>query len=356
MTLTIRPVDEAVARAWDDLLMKSPNWSVFQTENWLQFLQETQNVQPLKLGIYAGDRLEGLWAAAEFRKGPFRLVGSPMRGWTTPRMGPAVIPDGEDGEGADPLFLLAAWRKFLVQHKVDHAETSHPSFTDEAAREEGLEIVRGTTFVCPIPPTEEGILAQFHQSCREAARRSLRRGVTVENTDNPAFVDHFYYQLEDVFGKQGLKPTYPKSRVEALWRLLKPTGHLLTLWALHEGCVIGTAFYLLGNRTLHAYSSASLRVAQKHYPNEPIRLVAMKLAAEKGCVAHDLAGGGEYKRKFGAAPVSRDQLLYHRNFVTRMARGLYAGLFRLRQKRAGVGSPMAPRPPLPASHRFEGGV
>jgi predicted N-acyltransferase len=204
-----------------------------------------------------------------------------------------------------------------------------------------------------LPSTEEEILAQFTAPCRKAIRKSVKEGVEVESTDDPSFVDHFYYQLEDVFGKQGLKPTFPKSQVQALWRRFKPTGRLVTVWAKHEGKVIATEMSIIGNRVLHVHTWASLRSAQEHRPNEPVHLLVMKIAAQQGCVRHEIYGGGDYKVKFGVRLEPSYSVLYYRNALLPIGRRLYAKIFSLRQKRKGVGTLMPPRPALNIDHRFD---
>jgi hypothetical protein len=335
--------------AWDELVFQTPDWVVYQTSAWMRFVCELCRGQPLRLGIYADGQLVGYWAAVAFSKGPFRLIGSPLRGWHTPRMGPC----GSDLAEIPVVELLRAWRRFLEARKIHHAEFSNPRFDDVADQCEGFEVQRRGTYMCRIPPTEEEILAQFHESCRAAARRALRRGVVVENTDNPAFIDHFYYQLEDVFGKQALRPTHPKAHFESLWRNLKPTGRLLTLWAKFEGQIIGTGIYAIGNHMLRAIASSSLRSAQRHYPNEPIRLMAMKIAAEHGCTVHDLSGEGDYKVKFGAHVKTYSELRYYSGRWVRASRELYAKLTRLSLSRISWAAAPAPRPSLDEGHQFD---
>jgi len=346
MALELRPVDDALAAAWDETLMHFPDWSVFQTEAWLKFIEEMQNARPVRLGVYEGGVLRGLWAAAEFHKAFFHILGSPMRGWMTAQMGPA-------GEGLDPAALLAAWRRFLLESRMDHAECCHPALVGDLAAPLGFEVIERQIYVCPIPSTEEAILAQFHRSCRYYARKALKGGVEVEITDHPAFVDHFYYQLEDVFGKQGVEPSCSKPLIAAFCRIMKPTGRLLTVWAKYEGKVIGTAINVIGNRTLHAFGWASLRSGQEHWPNEPIQLFSMKTAAERGCVRNELPGGGEYKAKYGAQREDRYEILYHRNVLSRVARQVYGGLRQWQLRRGARAAVMPPRPPLPVDHRFE---
>jgi hypothetical protein len=346
MDIIIRPVDNNVAANWDKILTGFPNWSIYQTEAWLGFLEETENVRPLRLGIFKGGELKGLWAGAEFRKGPFRLFGSPMRGWITPYMAAA-------GNDLEPLELLKAWRVYLLENGYHHAEVRHPTFTGDIAKQAGLNVVEGDTYVSPLPSTEEEILALFKKSCREAIRKSVRHGVEVENTDDPSFIDHFYYHMEDIFGKQGLNPPFPKSQAMALWRRFKPSGQLITVWAKRENKIIATEISIIGNRVLHAFAWASLRAAQEHSPNEPVQLLAMKIAAQKGCVRHEICGGGHYKTKYGAHLEPSCGVLFYRNALLPMGRWLYATMFRLWQKRRGIGAEMPPRPALEVDHKFD---
>ena len=322
------------------------NWSIYQTSAWLGLIEETENVRPLWLGIFRGEKLQGLWAGAEIRKGPFRLFGSPMRGWMTAYMGAA-------SNDVEPLELLKAWRIYLLKNGYHHAEVHHPSFTAEIAIQAGFQAVKGDTYVSPLPSTEEEILRQFTRTCCKTIRKSVKHGVEVENTDDPSFIDHFYYQMEDVFGKQGLKPTFPKSQVQALWRRFKPTGQLITVWAKREGKVIATDISIIGNRVLHAYAWTSLRSAQEHSPNEPVHFLVMKIAAQRGCIRHEICGGGDYKVKFGVHLESAYSVLYFRNALLPIARQWYAAIFSLWQKRRGVDALMPPRPALNIDHCFD---
>lgn len=346
MTIEIRPVDAETTENWDKLLMQYPNWSIYQTSSWLKFIEKSQGAKPLNLGIFDREEIKGLWPGLQIRKGPFRLFGSPMSGWTTAYMGPA-------GTGLSPLDLLEAWKSFLMKNGYHHGQVSNPVFTEEVAKQAGLTVYKGDTYSSEIPSTEAEILAMFKKSCREAIRKSVRHGVEVENTDDPAFIDHYYYQVEDVFGKQGIKPTYPKSRIEALWETFKPSNRLITAWAKHEGKVVATSISIIGNKALNAYGWASLRIAQKHSPNEPLQLLVLKTAAQRGCERHEICGGGNYKKKYGANLEGVYNILFYRNNIIPIARQSFSWIYRLQQKRNRVGIKMPARPALNVEHNFE---
>jgi len=116
--------------------------------------------------------------------------------------------------------------------------------------------------------------------------------------------------------------------------------------------VIATGIYLVGNHWLLSINSSSLRSAQKSYPNELLRLVAMKAGAERGCVFHDLSGLGDYKVKFGAHIESYYDLLYYKQPWIAWARKGYAAIKSMGMRRGVFEEPLPPRPPLPADHQF----
>ena len=69
------------------------------------------------------------------------------------------------------------------------------------------------------------------KSCRYAIRKSARMGVTIEEVHDEAFADDYYAQLQNVFAKQSLAPTYDKRRVQLLLKHVLPTGNILLLRA-----------------------------------------------------------------------------------------------------------------------------
>jgi hypothetical protein len=346
MSIELVPMENVSDQAWDECLFQMPDWRIFQTSAWLRFIEETHGARPLRLGIHDDGRLVGCWPAGTFSRGVLRIVGSPMRGWNTPYMGPAC-------RELPSLELLKAWRRFLEQKRFHHAQVTNPNLSYDAAVQAGFRMVHHITYVCPIPSTEEGILLQFNRSSRKAVYRAQRLGVEVEITDNPSFVDHYYYQLEDVFGKQGLVPTYSKSCVRALWRIMKPTGRMFTIWAKRKGEVLATGIYFLGHQRFMSFGSASLRSTQDCHPNELVRLLSMKIGAEHGCSTYDMSGGGDYKAKFGAHLEDYFDLLYFKRPWVAWARKGYGKIWALRTRRGLFRQVMQPRPPLAVDHQFE---
>jgi hypothetical protein len=60
-------------------------------------------------------------------------------------------------------------------------------------------------------------------------KKAERAGLRAELTTDPAAVDHFFEQLSEVFGKQGMARPYDIARPRSLFRRLMPAGRLLAV-------------------------------------------------------------------------------------------------------------------------------
>ena len=116
-----------------------------------------------------------------------------------------------------------------------------------------------------------------------------------------------------MFGKQSLVPTYPKERVVQLIRHVHPSGRLLLLRArASDGRCIATGLFPAMNKEMYFWGGASWRPDQRLRPNEPLMWYAMRYWKARGVEWCDLAGGGEYKRRYGATEVPRPVFMFSR--------------------------------------------
>src|SRR5713226_1890683 len=80
--LQLVELDGSEAQRWDALIAKYPGWSLFHQRAWLDYLASSRGVA--------------------LRRGPFRILGSPLRGWSSNFMGPVM------NGAVDPAEFLAA--------------------------------------------------------------------------------------------------------------------------------------------------------------------------------------------------------------------------------------------------------
>jgi CelD/BcsL family acetyltransferase involved in cellulose biosynthesis len=278
--------------AWEAAAATFRNFHFYHSAAWLAFLEATQPVTFRCYRILDGGAPVGYLPGFSLRKGPLRIFGSPFPGWTTPYLGPVFH------QNCDPAEIVKAAIAQLRADGFHHAEISHFDLDAGPAPIPRCWRVPQSTFVADVAEDEEAILASFSKSGRKGVRRALSAGVTVELANDEKFVEEYYGQLQQVFAKSAMRPTYPKARVQAIFEHVAPTGRVLATRVLFEGNCIASRIDFLGNGRMHSFGSASDQSYLHLFPNELARYFVMCQAAQRGVRAYDMTGGGAYKAKF----------------------------------------------------------
>jgi CelD/BcsL family acetyltransferase involved in cellulose biosynthesis len=272
-----------------------PGRVVFQTREWLSFLAETQRGDPVVAALEDRAETVGYFTGMVVRRSGLRILGSPFPGWTTMYMGFNLM-DGVPRRPAAAALLDLAFG----QLRCVHVEVRDHALEPDDLRALGFEAKPFTTYLVDLTRSEEEIWARLKSSCRSRVRKAERLGVVIEEATDLGFADDYAAQLQDVFRKQRLVPTYGADRVRALIRNLLPTGRLLLLRARDpEGRCIATGIFPGLNGTMYFWGGASWREHQYRSPNEALLWHAMRYWKARGTTTFDMGGGGDYKRKYG---------------------------------------------------------
>ena len=322
--------DERVWREMD----ASPDRLLFQTREWVEFVVRTQEAEPVVAAVLDDGRPVGWFTGLVVRRFGARILGSPLPGWTTPSMGFNLV-DGVSRRAAAEALVGFAFGSLgcihleLKDRRLAVGDLDGLGFRHTATR----------TFDVDLAPPEDEIFARMTSACRRAVRKAGKSGVNVEEAAPEGFAEEYYAQLEDVFAKQSLRPTYPVERVRELISCLHPTGRLLLLRAVApDGKRIATGIFPAMNGTAYFWGGASWRAHQILRPNEAIFWHAMRYWRARGMTLMDLGGGGDYKRKYGA--VERSVPFFRRGrvpgleSVRELARVALSGRWRQRLRRA----------------------
>jgi hypothetical protein len=272
--------------------------TVFQTKEWLQFVRETQRGRIVVCELADGGEVAGYFSGLVFSRVGIRMLGSSFPGWTTPYMGFNLVP------GAARRDALAAVEKIAWSElKCLHMEVSDPFFDAADGKDLGFQCEAYASYRTDLTRSEEKLFGSMDSACRRCIRKAEKSGVTIEEAHDLDFADEYYGQLEDVFARQGLVPTYPAERVRALIRNLEPAGRLLLLRARDaEGQCIATGIFPGFNKIAEFWGNASLRPSQNLRPNEAIHWYAMRYWKAHGVEVYDWGGEGTYKEKYGCVP------------------------------------------------------
>src|SRR6266496_3382750 len=101
--ISLQPLSDADSGRWDELIAPYPDRQVFHSQAWLDCLAASRGVTIRKWSIVDGSQVLGHFCAGQISKGPFRVLGSPLKGWGTKSMGPLL---SEDTDLATFLTLL----------------------------------------------------------------------------------------------------------------------------------------------------------------------------------------------------------------------------------------------------------
>jgi hypothetical protein len=305
--------------------------NIYQTRDWLSFTASTQQAEPVIAAVKRGSETVGFFTGLIVTRYGVRILGSPFPGWTTGYLG-FNLREGVSRRSAVEALLPFAFRTLRCMH----LELRDRQLTVEDVDNLGFDFSPRTIFEIDLQPSEDEMFARMTSACRGSIRKAEKVGVTVEEADDLSFADDYYAQLRDVFAKQSLVPTYDVARVRELIHHLHPSGRLLLLRARdNDGRCVATGIFPALNRTAYFWGGASWRQHQILRPNEPIMWYAMKYWKARGIQWLDLAGGADYKRKYGTVEVPVPYFRISRFRAISAARHLAKRKFRLRQAALG---------------------
>ncbi len=272
--------------------------TVFQTREWLHFVHETQRAKVVVCELTESGQTVGYFSGLVFSRFGVRILGSSFPGWTTPYMGFNLIP-GASRKAALAAIEHIAWDTL----KCLHMEVSDPFFSVEDGQQNGFSAEAFISYRTDLTEPEDKMFSKMDSACRRCVRKAEKSGVTIEEAHDPAFADEYYEQLQDVFAKQGLVPTYPIERVRALIRNLEPVGRVLLVRARDpQGKCIATGIFPGFNKIAEFWGNASFRASQNLRPNEAIHWYVMQYWKSRGVEVYDWGGEGTYKEKYGCVP------------------------------------------------------
>src|SRR5262245_14420299 len=102
-------------RAWDALLQQFPNRTVFHSLAWLRVLSEVHHLRMILARADVNGRCVAIWPCMALHKGPFRILRSPLPGWSTAYLGPLLVRDGDATTIMQAFFddpVLHRWSYF----------------------------------------------------------------------------------------------------------------------------------------------------------------------------------------------------------------------------------------------------
>lgn len=316
---------------WTQRIEKFSDRTLFHSSSWLRFLENAVGGERVLAVLREGNSECGYFAGVVVRKLGLRILGSPLPGWTSSYMGFVLRPE------IPRCDAVTALKDFAFQDlNCVHMELMDRR-VDSRSLNSKFRVRNYDGFEIDLLPEEDQLFANLFPACRRCIRKALRSGVTIEEASDADFAHDFYEQLEEVFARQGLRPTYDLKRVQALIRHLQPTGNLLLLRAFdQERHCIATGIFPAMHDRAYFWGGAS-RTQYRHLrPNESLMWCAIRYWKRRGIRYFDFSGAGDYKRKYGAYEITVPWLRISRYPLLPMMRNCMLLMTKFRQRWHGV--------------------
>jgi len=270
----------------------------------------------------------------QIRKGPFRLVGSPLRGMYTEFAGPLFAPwcDGEIRRNA-----LVSQHDFLRSEGAGYIEWGWKGDVDssflDVLRHLGYKYVQRTTLVVDLGKGADQVWKGLQGRARNMVRKAEKNGVIVRSiTPVLSDIQCYYEMLTETFRRQNIPPPHPLSFFQGLCSHLGADNHLEFIQAkLADRVVAGGIFLCFGNRMMYLSGTSSDQGA-RIAANSLVQWFAIKRAIDRGIEEYDMGGTGKdqidkFKKSFGGLPASHQRWVYC-TFPVKIAETAYSWLTR----------------------------
>ena len=289
----LEPLTDAEAARWDELIAPCAGREVFHARGWLEYLAASRGIDIRLWAISDGATVLGYLCAGSLKKGPFRILGSPLTGWGTNSLGPVF------DRSIDHVRFLDALDALAEVERVATIELESRILSEKALEEVGYEPVGAWTYLVPLkdPAT---MWRALDPTCRNRIRKATAAGLFIEDTDDPDFVEEYYEQYATVMRQKGMPPHYPLSHPKLLFAHLKKASCLFALRVKDpSGRVLATGLFPYDDRALYFWGGASTPDSLHLCPNDLLHWTAMRFAAERGLLTYNMSGHGRFKKKFG---------------------------------------------------------
>jgi hypothetical protein len=306
-------VEEADAdQHWDECLRQMPRRTIFHSSAWLNAINATFPGARIVKSVATQDgHVAAMWPALEMRKGPYRLIGSPLPGWSTPYMGPLFASECDICAALETLLSLPRFRKssyFACRTLDDPVEI--PEATTEFPHPQvdlvglGFSITGHLdTFLLDLSDSEEALWSNLKSQCRSKIQKARRSGVEIREERDGSFIDDYWSMSLETFSKSGIRPTYSRRFCLGVFEQLSASHQIVVLSGFVDGRRAATLILPHDDRTMYYWAGAGLQ----QFRQIPIHNL---LVWEAICRARSMSlgwfdmvttggGPGEFKKSFG---------------------------------------------------------
>jgi len=284
---------------WDALLAPFPDATVFHSLSWLNTVAATHNLNIQLARADVDGRCVGVWPCLWMRKGPLKVLGSPLPGWSTAYMGPLFADD------ADPNGVLRAFldHKLFKRYAYFSCKVLNERRPVDMAAQGFSFVGKFDTYRVNTTLDETAMWDNMKSECRSRIRKAEKLGIEVRTETTPDFIDDYWQMSIETFAKANIQPTHNKQFLVELWKHLNPAKKLHVLAAYHEGDRVAMLVLPFDSHGMYYWGGASYLKHRDLPAHNLLHWHGMRDAKKFGLKGYDFistfGGPGRFKKTFG---------------------------------------------------------
>ena len=321
--LTLHEIRSGHEAEWDKVVLTSPRGLLFHLTDWLTIVAKSQRLDLLRLGIYEGDDLVGIFPLFVKRLGLLKVAASPFVVEDTHYLGPVVA----DESLTEVMRLFAV---YMQAQRINYARIIfHHDFARESFASVGYECVDNLSHVVDLRHDQDTLWKRVKPPCQRQIRKAARAGVTTEIVRDDRYFESYYHLVLNLYAQQKRTPPSPAEFFRAIWARFGTKGDLVWVVAKHEATLAAGALLALWRGSVFYLDGASDKSKVGLGVNNALHWAAIRWAKSEGYSFYDFTGSNvprffQFKSSFGGDLNRYLTLELARPGYIRMARRHYA--------------------------------
>jgi lipid II:glycine glycyltransferase (peptidoglycan interpeptide bridge formation enzyme) len=333
MAFTIKNLDNANEKAWDDIVRSSSHGTIFHTVAWLRLAQVQSETELHPLMFYKGTQLVAIYPVFIQKKGVIRIALSPPSRSYMLYLGP-VLADydslKQDKKESIYIQIQQEMDKYLFETtgcKYARIRSSPGLYDSRPLKWAGYTVDPYYTYRIDLTGGIKRVWEQFDRKLRVEINKAVRDGVTVR-TGNQEDLEFIHDSLFARYREQGLRPSDNKKYLRAIYSTFYP-DNLMIFIAEYKGQRIGGTINLCFKNIMYLWVGIPKSDLAGISPNALVQWEAIRWAQNNGLEYYEEMEAGDdprliyFKAKFNPELVIWYSATKYSSFVYKAGETLF---------------------------------
>lgn len=304
IAVTEYAVSEVDVADWDELVRGFTDYTVFHTTPWLRTVSAANAVKPILLKVMRDGSCAAVWPLLVLKKGPLRVLGSPLPGWSTAYLGPLFHDDVDPETSVARMLEHPSIRRHAYLACKVVTRRRHVDFTRFGFQ----RVLDLDTYIVDLTLSRDQLWERLKSECRTRVRKAEKAGLQIREECDDSFIDDYWRMSIETFAKSNIQPTHSREFVVHLWRNLYPAQSVRAFSAFINGDRVATLMLPHDDHTMYYWGGASYGKYRDVPAHNLLHWHAINAAKDMGLLEYDFistfGGPGRFKKTFGPDTVA----------------------------------------------------